>query len=84
MASLIQALQVSGFPSVANGGNPAAGTGLLGTAVIERWSDGSTIIVTAAGKRVRVEEHPQLGNLWDQILKGTNGLSTTALHNKAS
>jgi hypothetical protein len=84
MATLVKSLQVAGFPSVANSGNPANGTGLLGSAVIEFWSDGSIIIVTAASKRIRVVDNPQMNNLWDQILKGTNGLSTTKKFSIAS
>ena len=84
MASLIQTMQLAGYPSVANTGNPSTGSGLLGTASLEYWSDGSIVITNASGKRIRVDENRQLNNLFDQILKGINGLSTTKTFPKAS
>lgn len=84
MASLVASLQIAGYPSVANGGNPANGTGLLGSSTIEFWSDNALVITTAAGKRVRLDEDTRLNNLFDQILKGTNGLSTSKQFLKAS
>lgn len=84
MATLIQSMQVAGFPSVANSGNPATGAGLLGSIAIEYWSDGSIVVITSAGKRVRLEEDLQTNNIWNAILKGTNGLSTSKTLNTAA
>ncbi len=82
--SLIQKLQIAGYPSVSNSGNPATGAGLLGTCQVEYHSDGSLVITNSVGARIRVEEDGKVNNLLDLILKGTNGLTTNKIFIKAS
>ncbi|MDE3021853.1 MAG: hypothetical protein KGI54_08340 [Pseudomonadota bacterium] len=90
--------QIAGFASVANGGNPALGTGLLASATLEKWpngdwviqtseltssttstSNGLTITLPGNSNRHLMPDNPQLNNLFDVILRGTNGLTSGAM-----
>lgn len=76
MAAIIQSMQIAGYPSVANSGNPATGAGLLGSRAITYWDDGAITFTNAAGQTKKINNTPDVNALLQMILVGTNGLST--------
>lgn len=81
-ANRLASIQLAGFPSVANGGNPANGTGLLGSYAVDIWDDYTiTFTSTSGGAKVTINPTQELTILLEKIVRGTNGVSTTKRHN---
>jgi len=74
MATITNTLQLAGFTQ---GGNPATGSGLLGSKTIYLWSDGSITFTNPAGQMKKMEDHPPFNTLFAQLVKGAGGVSTT-------
>lgn len=73
MSAPILSMQIAGFKSVANSGNPATGAQLLGSKAISFWDDGSLTFTDAAGLTQKIDADVQLNKLLRLILTGATG-----------
>ncbi|MGQ0595850.1 hypothetical protein [Aquabacterium sp.] len=72
MASPIATVQLAGFTQA---GNPATGSGLIGSKAVTLWDDGTLTFTNAAGAPRKIHDNFELNALLAQIIQGASGIS---------